>query len=216
MYRKKIRNLSFSGEDGVSCADEFALVKSVGLVLVVFVGDGGSVASASKLLSYSLLRLLLVPFNNLVLGSFVICSSSGSSLHSSESSSSSSISLLSSGDSSNGSSEPSFGNGGNGRSVILFSELLFTNISWSFSFAGTLGSGFCSQKWSKRNSLLQFLNRKVKCTALWSHCVHCSPVTVSVGMLFVVAVTAVPIQSYCPPSQSWEPHHNRRRSVEST
>lgn len=65
-------NLSFSGEDGISCDDEFALVNSVRLVLVVFEGDGGNVASGSKLSSYSLLPLLLVPFSSLVLGSFVI------------------------------------------------------------------------------------------------------------------------------------------------
>lgn len=140
-FANKITNLSFSGDDGNSSDDVFALVNSVWLVLVVFVGDGGNVASGSKLLSYSLLPLLLVPFNSLVLGSFVIWSSSGASLHSSESSSS--ISLLSSGDSSNGSSGPSCdGNGGNGRSLLLFSELLFTKISWSLSFIGTVGSGF--------------------------------------------------------------------------
>lgn len=71
MEMGEMLNLSFSGEDGISCDDEFALVNSVWLVLVVFVGDGGSVASGSKLSSYSLLPLLLVPFKSLVLGSFV-------------------------------------------------------------------------------------------------------------------------------------------------
>lgn len=63
-------NLSFSGDDDISC-DAFALMSSVRLKLDVFVGDGGNVASGSKLLSHSLLPLLLVPFKHLVLGSVV-------------------------------------------------------------------------------------------------------------------------------------------------
>lgn len=143
-------NLSFSGDDGISCES----ISSVKLVFDVFVGDGGNVASALKLSSYSFVPLLLVPFSNFV-HSLVVCSLSSSSSSSSsldplsESSTMSSSISLSSGDSSIRSRESLGGNGGNGRSAFRisspFSELLFRTFtsSSSLSFVGIVGSGFC-------------------------------------------------------------------------
>lgn len=103
---------------GDNSYDEFAVVCSVRLGFDDFDGDGGNVASASKLSSHSGFPLLLVPLSNFDVSSFVTDSSSSSSLlHSTSDSSSSSISL-SSGDSSRRFSDPSAvrGSGGSGRS----------------------------------------------------------------------------------------------------